>query len=155
MIKPSQLIVRSWTQQDIPYCAVIAAKASGVFAWKESAYQSSFDHGHTGLLLCHESQVLACLVGQTVFDVAELFDIQVLPEWQGRGCGRCLLQAYVEACKADHVDRILLEVRSENDQALGFYERQGFMKIGKRLGYYSAQGTVPADDAFVLEKKVL
>ena len=44
--------------------------------------------------------------------------------------------------------RVVLEVRSQNENAIKLYEKLGFDKLGIRKRFYSS----PADDAVVMEK---
>jgi ribosomal-protein-alanine N-acetyltransferase len=44
---------------------------------------------------------------------------------------------------------VLLEVRADNDRAIGLYERRGFSAIGRRPRYYQPSGT----DAVVMKRE--
>ena len=67
---------------------------------------------------------------------------------QGEGIGALLLDALLaEADRRSPV--VLLEVRAENEVALGLYRRRGFAEIGRRRGYYQPSGT----DAVVMKRE--
>jgi ribosomal protein S18 acetylase RimI-like enzyme len=57
-----------------------------------------------------------------------LLRLYVLPGWQGRGLGRCLLEAAVAAYPAGRLLR--LEVQAQNGPAIRFYERMGLRVVG-------------------------
>ena len=59
----------------------------------------------------------------------------VLPEHQRRGYGRQMLLDTVELLTAEGLDRIRLEVETENSGALGLYESCGF-RVQREYGYY-------------------
>lgn len=71
--------------------------------------------------------------------------IAVLPEYQGRGIGRRLL----EGCEAQlPTPRIRLCVRRENEVAIGLYLHSGYARVGEWKRYYQ-----DGADAIVMEKK--
>lgn len=70
--------------------------------------------------------------------------IGVLPEYQGRGIGRKLL----EDCEAQlPTHSIRLCVRKDNEVAIGLYLRSGYTHVGEWKRYYQDGG-----DAAVMEK---
>ena len=73
------------------------------------------------------------------------------PEKTGKNGARLLLQV-IEAARAGGAVHLFLEVRRSNEQAIGFYRRFGFVRIGVRRGYYrSAAGR---EDALVFDKEL-
>lgn len=82
----------------------------------------------------------ACPVGTASFsrsrweeysDYGEIISIYFLPEFIGKGYGKCLLSKCVEELKKLGFDRILLWVLEENYRARAFYEKNGFVFSGK------------------------
>ncbi len=67
---------------------------------------------------------------------AELLRIAVLPEAQGKGLGRDLLQASQDRLLAEGIDTLHLEVRVSNSPARRLYERLGWRETGLRAKYY-------------------
>jgi putative acetyltransferase len=59
----------------------------------------------------------------------------ILPGARGKGGGRMLLEAAIEARPAD-VHKIELEVWPQNEAAIGLYERVGFEREGLRRDHY-------------------
>ena len=49
------------------------------------------------------------------------------------------------------VEAVFLEVRSRNEAALRLYQKNGYIQVGVRPGYYSD----PVDDALIFKKEVL
>ena len=54
--------------------------------------------------------------------------LAVLPEFQGRGFGRQILSEAVAGLIQRKRDRVMIEVQTDNDRALGIYESVGFVK---------------------------
>lgn len=64
--------------------------------------------------------------------------IAVAPAEQGRGVGRILLEELIAIAVRHDCAQLLLEVRSDNESAIGMYERFGFESISKRRDYYAS-----------------
>lgn len=58
--------------------------------------------------------------------------IDLLPEWQGKGWGRGLMEAFLAGLRAAGVPRVHLGVASTNVSARAFYSRLGFAEIPVR-----------------------
>ena len=83
-------------------------------------------------------------------DTTKLHKLYVLPEAQGRGLGRVLIEA-VEAAAREAGDATLrLDVNRDNG-ATGFYERVGFTKVGEAV---TEIGEGYVMDDFVYERGV-
>jgi ribosomal-protein-alanine N-acetyltransferase len=76
---------------------------------------------------------------------AEVHTIGVRPTSQGTGLGRKLLRQLLAAA-ADR--RVLLEVRTDNQVAIGLYESEGFVRLGVRRRYYQPSGA----DAYTMAR---
>lgn len=84
-------------------------------------------------------------VPSTIGAQAEIHNIAVHPDYQGRGVGKRLLERLLE-----YIDRYdahtFLEVRVDNERAIGLYRQYGFELIGTRKRYYQPSGM----DAYVM-----
>jgi len=58
----------------------------------------------------------------------KLFQLYVLPQYQGRGVGKLLLDEILESFF--EAGEFLAEVEEKNAGAIGFYEKNGFVKSG-------------------------
>jgi ribosomal protein S18 acetylase RimI-like enzyme len=72
----------------------------------------------------------------------EIRRIYLLHQFQRGGLGRRLMQEVIAHARAVAARRLLLGVYSRNAAALGFYQRQGFARVGTR------QFRVGANDYF-------
>ncbi|TMI70408.1 MAG: GNAT family N-acetyltransferase [Bacteroidetes bacterium] len=68
----------------------------------------------------------------------ELQKIYVLGEHQGKGIGSALLTEVKKIAKEGSPDYLWLDTHISNDKAIGFYEKNGFRKMGK---YYFTIGS--------------
>ena len=71
-----------------------------------------------------------------VVDSAELQRIAVTRGHRRTGLATALLDGVVSAAREQRADRLLLEVREDNTEALAFYAGQGFVEIARRRRYY-------------------
>lgn len=85
-----------------------------------------------------------------VLDEASLLLIAVRPRAQGRGLGRSLLQALLAALAGRTIGRCLLEVRESNAAALALYRGCGFVRDGRRRGYYADGAGGEREDAILM-----
>jgi [ribosomal protein S18]-alanine N-acetyltransferase len=76
----------------------------------------------------------------------QLNHIAVRPGERRRGVGGMLVSAIMDRLAAQGTARVLLEVRSKNEEARGFYRALGFIENGLRKNYYHD------DDAILMEK---
>jgi ribosomal-protein-alanine N-acetyltransferase len=79
-------------------------------------------------------------------DEAFVQTLAVAADVQGRGVGSALLTALLDEAGRRRQSRVSLEVRADNDRAIGLYERFGFRRAGVRRRYYQPSGT----DALVM-----
>lgn len=95
-------------------------------------------------LAADESQLVGFLVWQETDFEAEVLQIAVLPNYQGRKIATALFD-FLPADK-----EIFLEVRESNKPALLFYKKEKFEEIARRKAYYHA----PVEDAIVMKREI-
>ncbi len=88
-----------------------------------------------------------------VLDEAELYQIALLPEYQGCGRAQKLLCKLCRELQLESIHRLLLEVREQNVRAIRLYESFGFIQDGRRKGYYASGSGV--EDALLYSYVVL
>ena len=106
--------------------------------WRQGQLDQSLIAGHSGLILHDQDQIKGYLVWQVVLDEAELLNIVVRKEDQGRGYGQLLLEEWFRICDQSKLQLLHLEVRANNVHAQRLYQQKGFRIVGKRKNYYPA-----------------
>nr|WP_281496781.1 ribosomal protein S18-alanine N-acetyltransferase [Ornithinimicrobium sp. F0845] len=86
------------------------------------------------------------LAGET----ADVMTIAVDPAHRGEGHGVHLLEALLDRAEAAGASQVMLEVRADNEAAIGLYSRYGFAELHRRRGYYQP-GSV---DALIMRREV-
>lgn len=96
-----------------------------------------------------DGEVLGYVAGSLVVDVAELQRLVVTASARRRGVARALLEALLALARDAGAERVLLEVRADNEGARAFYATAGFVEVGTRPRYYRDGAS-----ALVLERSV-
>ncbi len=82
---------------------------------------------------------------------ADVQTIAVAPHARGQGLGAVLLHALLAEGRARGATSVMLEVRADNQAAVGLYQRFGFERLSVRRRYYQ-----PGDvDAWVMRLRPL
>ena len=84
---------------------------------------------------------------------AWIADVWVDESARGQGLGQRMLQALLRIARAQHAQRVFLEVRPSNPRAITLYDRSGFNEIGRRPRYYPAHHG--REDAIVMAMELL
>lgn len=84
-----------------------------------------------------ESGTVAGYAGMYVsFDVGNINNVGVLPQFRRCGIGKRLMNELCSYCKNNSITLLTLEVRESNLPAIGLYESLGFENVGVRKNYY-------------------
>lgn len=118
--------------------------------WTENMLNSGFDGGRLfafGTL--DEHKLLGAITISLSLDDADIEGIVVDREFRCKGIGFALIQKAHEFIKENGKNRVLLEVREANEQAIALYLKAGYKKISVRKSYYS-----DGENALVMEKEL-
>jgi [ribosomal protein S18]-alanine N-acetyltransferase len=97
----------------------------------------------------HQRTLLGFGIMQYGDDHAHLSLLAVHPVQRKRGLGALLLDWLEKSAVVAGIERVRLEARADNDEALAFYEDRGYKQTGLVSGYY--QGSI---DAVRFEKRL-
>lgn len=108
-------------------------------AWSPEAFWGELAQRETRqYLVAERGGALAGYAGLLVGPgEADVLTLAVAPEAQGGGLGRTLLGELLDRATAEGCSTVLLEVRADNEPALGLYTRAGFERAGVRRRYYA------------------
>ena len=84
-----------------------------------------------------DSEAIGFSLTRSVADESELLLLAVMPDNQGKGIGRRLLEQFIDRARSDGAARVHLEVRDGNP-AIAMYRAAGFEPVGRRRKYYHA-----------------
>jgi ribosomal-protein-alanine N-acetyltransferase len=126
-------MIRAAVPADIDAITVIELGCFGSEAWSEPLVAAAID-GERNTVLIDDLDAYGTIA--VAGDVADLERIAVMPSRRRQGVACRLLDALSAAAHAQGATRMLLEVASDNQPAIGFYETYGFTTISRRAGYY-------------------
>ena len=121
--------------------AVLAIEVEAyTFPWTRGNFIDSLAAGYLARVLRDESDraLIGYFVAMKGVDEMHLLNLTIAPRYQRLGHARRLLDELLVLCRAQHADRLWLEVRQSNTRARELYLRYGFRHIGVRRGYYPA-----------------
>jgi ribosomal-protein-alanine N-acetyltransferase len=90
-----------------------------------------------------DNKYVSFIVGQILYENAEIIDIYVTPEYRRKGIAKKLMNTIIDN---KDVKNITLEVNINNKNAILMYNSLGFKETTLRKGYYNGE------DAFLMLK---
>lgn len=125
---------------DIERCAEIERELfPGDDPWSENAFRSELDNGNFYVGAYVDDQLIGYAGLALSPYESSVHTIAVVPQWQGNGVGRTLLQTLLVQADAVGVP-VYLEVRTDNAPAISLYLAHGFEHLGLRRRYYQPSG---------------
>lgn len=125
---------------DDPAPLAVLHAAAFADAWDMQALKQMLAHPGAFAFHHHDGFVLARVAACE----AEILTLAVAPSARGKGLGRALLQAAIDAARIKGAKEMFLEVGADNPAALALYAGLGFANVATRKGYYAGR------DALVL-----
>lgn len=125
-----------------------ADRAEECAAIHRSAFAHPWSAGEFGTLLASASTIGSAAldpatsrmrgfaISRLAADEAEILTIAVDSAWRGRGVGRDLMREHLSRATLSGARAMFLEVDQDNAAAIALYTRFGFLKVGRREGYY-------------------
>jgi [ribosomal protein S18]-alanine N-acetyltransferase len=143
--------IRMFRESDITAVAAILREAPEAANWTEESYREALNWpGLVAFVSEGDAGVAGLLIARQMADEAEILNVAVMPEKRRRGEGSAMLKAALEEFRARGASRVFLEVRESNEAGIGFYQKRGFFKTGRRAGYYRE----PDEAAIVMQIKL-
>lgn len=107
-------------------------------AWTYKILEDDFVANQFSLYLVLEDQgqVIGFLVLMDIAGEIHINNIAVKENYRRQGLGEKLLTYGMNSYKKKDLFGYTLEVREDNVQAIGLYEKLGFVKVGMRKNYY-------------------
>jgi [ribosomal protein S18]-alanine N-acetyltransferase len=143
--------IRAFGQADVAAAAEILRTSPEAAQWTEWGLKELLSwQGVVALVSAENDKVNGFIVGRQTTGEVEILNLAVIPANRRKGEGGALLKAAMAEFRARDVSRVFLEVRESNEGAMAFYEKHGFSKKGRRVGYYRD----PEEAAIVMERKL-
>jgi ribosomal-protein-alanine N-acetyltransferase len=115
--------------------------------WSKKNFFSSFEVGHNSIVCKHENNLIGFAIFSLVKEESHLLNIAVTKSWHRKGAGSLLMNTLIKQSKVLGAQKVFLEVRSKNFNAISFYKKYKFIQDALRINYYA--GSNP-DDAVMM-----
>jgi len=143
------MIIDRMTQEHIQQIAELE-KMCFRDPWSVNSIASELNNDLSLWLVALSGEKVVGYVGsQTVLGWTDMMNIAVHPDFRRQKIGERLVDALVDALKANGSTCLTLEVRASNEPAKALYGKLGFIQIGLRKNYYRN----PREDALILRKE--
>jgi ribosomal-protein-alanine N-acetyltransferase len=153
MTAPSEPVaIGALTPADAQRCAELEAQLfDGDDPWPAAAFNRELASKHNHYVGARVGGLLVGYAGISRLGRIPPFEYEVHtigvdPAYQGRGIGRRLLDELLAFAGGGAV---YLEVRTDNEAAIGLYRSAGFARIGLRKRYYRVSGA----DAYTMRRE--
>jgi [ribosomal protein S18]-alanine N-acetyltransferase len=137
-------VIRLATTADVDAILRLEHDNLGIDAWSRTLVEEGVVGNLpsvTYLVASDADDVVGHAVVSVVADTSELQRIAVDASHRRAGLATQLLDEVVGLAEEAGADRLLLEVREDNDGAIAFYTARGFVEIDRRSRYYRDGGT--------------
>lgn len=119
-------------------------------AWSEEDFKALLIQDNViALVASDNSEPVGFILFQHVLETAEILTLGVPPKNRKKSIGFNMLCEGISKLNDMDIERIFLEVASNNEAAKALYRRAGFQQSGIRKNYYKEQGR--KIDALLLE----
>ena len=138
--------IKSINNKDIDLCYELDSNT--ISLWSKKQWANEFikeDVKVFGLLL--SNIVIGICVFHVVLDEAQINFFVVNQKYREKGYGSYLMSYLIKECEKSNINKVFLEVSSNNITAKKFYSRFDFFTVGIRRNYYK-----DGSDALVKEK---
>lgn len=137
-------MIREYTSSDIEAINEIGKLIKNDFA---SVYKiSELNKDYSGVYVyLEDDKVVGFLEYEYHFEITDIINIAVSTIHQNKGIGEALINYLITNTKSD---KIMLEVRENNEFALNLYNKCGFVEINRRKKYYDGE------DAIIMERMI-
>ncbi len=116
--------------------------------WTLGNFQDSLRSGHwVQALRASDLGLLGYVVAMPGVQETHLLNLTVVPEYQGQGLARHMLDALVLWSRQQGSGHLWLEVRVSNSRARRLYVAYGFQHVAERKNYYPGLGRAREDAA--------
>jgi len=135
------VVLRKMTFDDLEQVAAID-QLSFSLPWPARSFQFELTDNPASRCWVAEldGRVVGMVVAWLIVDEIHIATIAIHPDFRKQGLGEKLLSHTLQSAKTEGAVSSFLEVREGNDAAIKMYRKFGYIKSGRREGYYKDNG---------------
>lgn len=129
-------MIRPLLEKDLKFIASVK-DIDFIDGWDLNMLASSFNSNNLLGYIVIEEKPLAFITYSLSMDSADILDVYVLEEYRKKGYADKLITLVERSVEEKGVNRILLEVKEDNEKAINLYTKKGYKEISQRKKYYA------------------
>jgi len=131
--------IRKMSPEDLLPIVAIERQATPS-PWSAVQFEQSLEQHRCLVMVADNSSesILGYAIVSALLDQAEVLNICINSDYQGRGYGSQLLTDLLKQLP-DAIEVVYLEVRVSNFRAIHLYQNHGFVEVGQRRDYYPTE----------------
>jgi len=135
------IVYRSATAFDLPVFVSLDKELFPYSPWSASQYKEEFSSPtrHFVVALGAQQNIIGYAgVFAPGAAEADILTVGVVPDHRGQGIAKALMALITDWAHAQGSTAMMLEVKSDNLEAIGLYESLGYSKLNVRKDYFGA-----------------
>ena len=127
--------------------------AAYAFPWTHGIFKDCLKAGYDCWVLARPAEIIGYGILSAAAREAHILNVCVAPTEQRKGYGHRIVLRLLDLARWHQAERVFLEVRPSNPNAIALYDSMGFNEIGRRPNYYPAKRG--REDAIVMAMELL
>ncbi len=137
-------------QNYIDECALLEKECFSL-PWSKEQFIESLENSFSIFLMATVEEQFAGYIGlYLIVDQAQILNLAVKQNFRNKGIAKALILKAFETAKEKGANKLFLEVRLSNINAINLYEKCGYSKDGTRKNFYEN----PTEDALLMSKYI-
>ena len=105
--------------------------------WNSNYYKNSISDGNSFVyVLSLNQEVVGFITGKKSENICDIYMIIVDIKYRRQGFANLLLSKTINVLSDLKITEFFLEVAETNNQAINLYQKNGFIAVNRRIGYY-------------------
>ena len=105
--------------------------------WDSNYYKNLISDGNSfTYVLTLNAEIVGFITGKKSRDICDIYMIIVDIKYRRQGFANLLLSKTISALSDLKIIEFFLEVAENNNQAINLYQKNGFIAVNRRIGYY-------------------
>jgi ribosomal-protein-alanine N-acetyltransferase len=106
-------------------------------SWDSNYYKNLISDGNSfAYVLSLNEEIVGFITGKKSRDICDIYMIIVDIKYRRQGFANLLLSKTITALSDLKITEFFLEVAETNNQAINLYQKNGFIAVNRRIGYY-------------------
>ncbi len=105
--------------------------------WDSNYYKNLISDGNSfAYVLSINEGIVGFITGKKSGDICDIYMIIIDIKYRKQGFANLLLSKTITALSDLKITEFFLEVAETNNQAINLYQKNGFIAVNRRIGYY-------------------